>query len=397
MVPFGRASDGTSKAGASKVAGEPSITAKSAVIMDALSGRVLWSRGMDTPRFPASTTKVMTALLLVERCKPDELIVAPAGIERVDPSSMHLRAGEKVSAHDMLYALMLRSANDGAVAVARHISGSVAGFAKLMNERAKELGCTETNFENPNGLNNRRHVTSAHDLALIAREAMKHEAFREVVRSVRYRISRSMNQKDVWMVSKNKLLRHDKTVDGVKTGWTVPAGHCYVGSAFRKGVRLITVVLHSNGWQADDEALVNWGYENFEPQFLTGERAPHAELGCLGHKVEIGAPDGVYALVRQGEAPVRVDFVVDPKLSSGKGEIGGPVEVGQQVGTFRIGSGDEAFEVPALALNAVSAKPIAASVTPGRLNWPTAVLGLGLAGGALAMRKKARSWLGAAS
>jgi len=126
------------------------------------------SKNADIPRYPASTTKVMTGLLLAENTLPEDTIVAPSDVDAITGSKMHLKPGEKVSAGDMLYALMLRSANDGCYAVALHISGSVPAFAKLMNQRAQELGCTHTHFHNPNGLNDTQHLTTAHDLAMIA-------------------------------------------------------------------------------------------------------------------------------------------------------------------------------------------------------------------------------------
>ncbi len=147
------------------------VSAKSAIIIDAGSGKVLWSKNAESSMFPASTTKIMTALLLIEHCKMTDMITAPADIEKVKEASMHLKPGEQVSVHDMLYALMLRSANDGCYAVATHISGSVEEFSKLMNLRARQAGCTHTHFHNPNGLNDRDHTTTAHDLALMGRAA----------------------------------------------------------------------------------------------------------------------------------------------------------------------------------------------------------------------------------
>jgi len=238
------------------------VSAKSAVVMDANTGKILWAKNADTPRYPASTTKIMTALLLIEHCSPNDIIVAPADVTNVKEASMHLKPFEKVTAHDMLYALLLRSANDGCYAVACHIAGSVPAFADMMNKRAKELGCTHTNFHNPNGLNDTLHYTSAHDLALIARAAMKLEAFREVVRTYKYQIARSINTKDLTMVSHNKVLPKDPTADGIKTGYTVPAGHCFVGSATRNGYRVITVVLNSDHWQKDNQDMMRWAYTN---------------------------------------------------------------------------------------------------------------------------------------
>jgi len=249
------------------------VSAKSAVVMDASTGKILWAKNADAAMYPASTTKIMTALLLLEHCAPNEIITAPADVTNVKEASMHLKPFERVTAQDMLYALLLRSANDGCYAVACHISGSVPAFADLMNKRAKELGCTNTNFHNPNGLNDPLHYTSAHDLALIAREAMKLEAFRDVVKTYKHQIDRSINTKDRTMVSHNKVLPKDPTADGIKTGYTVPAGHCFVGSATRSGFRVITVVLKSDHWQKDSQDMMHWAYANHARMQLVPQNA----------------------------------------------------------------------------------------------------------------------------
>jgi D-alanyl-D-alanine carboxypeptidase (penicillin-binding protein 5/6) len=258
------------------------ISAKSAIIIDAGSGKVLWERDADVLRYPASTTKIMTGMLLLERCLPDDLITAPVGIDKIPPSSMHLKPNEQVSAKDMLYALMLRSANDGAVAVANHVSGSIPAFAELMNERAREIGCRSTHFHNPNGLNDPEHVTTARDLAMIAREAMKYEAFREVVRTRKYQIQRSINQKDLFMVTRNRWLYKDSTADGIKTGYTKDAGNCYVGSATRNGFQVITVILKSDNWLKDNQQMLDWSFKNYSRFMSIHKGGAVASLAVAG-------------------------------------------------------------------------------------------------------------------
>lgn len=244
------------------------VSAESAIIIDAESGKVLWQKDPDASRFPASTTKIMTAMLLIEHCTPDEIITAPADIETVKEASMHLKPGEKITAGDMLYALMLRSANDGCVAVADHVAGSVPKFVDLMNSRAKELGCTNTHFDNPNGLNDDKHTTTAHDLAVIARAAMRYPAFAEAVRTYRRVIRRDPKiSKDCLLVNHDKYLMKDPSADGIKTGWTIPAGRCFVGSATRDGYRIITVVLKSNDWQKDHNAMLNWAFADHQREY----------------------------------------------------------------------------------------------------------------------------------
>jgi len=238
------------------------VSAQSAAIFDEASGRMLWSKNAEVLRYPASTTKIMTALLLIERCRPDEVIVAPKDTETVTNSSMHLRPGEKILAREILYGILLRSANDACHAVAVHIAGSDLQFAKLMNERAKQLGCKNPSFHNPHGLNDKDHKVSARDLGLIACEAMKYPEFRQAVRQKKYLVERSANQEDRWMINHNKALWHDPTTDGIKTGFTVPAGRCFVGSATRDGYRLITVILNSQDWKADHSAMLKWAFAN---------------------------------------------------------------------------------------------------------------------------------------
>lgn len=282
------------------VAGAQAVSAESATAIDAASGKVLWSRNADEPLYPASTTKIMTALLLLEKCKPDEVITAPEDVESVKEATMHLKPGERIRAKDMLYALMLRSANDGCYAVACHIAGSVPKFSDLMNERAKELGCTHTHFDNPNGLNDPMHYTTAHDLALIAREAMKHPEFREAVGTERIKINRGTNWKDLVMVNHNKILFHDPSCDGIKTGWTIPAGHCFVGSAERDGWRVITVVLKSKHWQNDTEGLFNWAYASFQrkQEVAAGQVVCQAKVqGGVAGQVPVQAAEDAYSLV----------------------------------------------------------------------------------------------------
>ncbi|MBI1756853.1 MAG: D-alanyl-D-alanine carboxypeptidase [Fimbriimonas ginsengisoli] len=363
------------------------VQAASAIAIDADSGKVLFAKNADVKRFPASTTKIMTALLLIERRNPDEAIVAPADIEDTKESSLHLKAGESITAHDMLYALLLRSANDASVAVARHIAGSVDAFAQMMNERALEIGCTNTHFSNPNGLNDPTHVTSAHDLALIAREAMRYPEFREVVRSKKHELTRSINTEDRILVSKNKWLWKDASADGIKTGYTVPAGHCYVGSATRNGWRVITVVLKSPHWQQDHKALLDDAFARFESRpvapagmVLVQEKVQDGTLGT----VDLGLPEPLRQVVRKGAGDLRTEVETPPMAAA-------PIRKGQRVGALKILDSDGfARKVPLVALTDVPKRSgIAASVA--QVSSPSfGLIGGTLFAGALLMRSKAR-------
>ena len=340
------------------------VSAKSAIAIDASSGKVLWDKDADTSMFPASTTKIMTGLLLVERCKATDVIVAPADIEKIKEASMHLKPGEKVSAHDMLYAMMLRSANDGCYAVATHISGSVEAFAKLMNERAKQIGCTHTHFHNPNGLNDPEHTTSAHDLAMIAAEAMKYKEFRDAVKTYKYEINRSINMHDRVMINHDKLLKKDPSAEGIKTGYTVPAGHCFVGSSTRNGFRVITVVMKSQHWQKDDEDLMSWSFHHFEKKEKLGAGEVVGKIHIPGSSIgsiPVALAQPAYTLGPVGENPARAteEVVPLPKLQA-------PIKKGDHVGDLVLKDADGFVQkVPVIAQADVPKEGIVSAVRSG--------------------------------
>jgi serine-type D-Ala-D-Ala carboxypeptidase (penicillin-binding protein 5/6) len=322
------------------------ISAKSAVILDGVTGRVLWGKEPDKAMYPASTTKIMTAMLLIEHCKEDELITAPANIKTIGESSMHLQPGEQLSMRNLLWGILLRSANDGCYDAAIHVGGTIPGFAKMMNDRAAEIGCTNTHFTNPNGLHDPKHWTSAHDLALMAREAFKLPLFAEVVKNNRHQIARSMNTKDVWMVSKNHFIGRDPTADGVKTGYTVPAGHTYVGSATRGGYRIITAIMKSDHWELDHDAMLKWAFANFDHLTVArkGDAVPDISIdGAAQPKVSGTLADDVQDCVPKGSASQLTATFEPDKISA-------PVQAGQKLGNevYSDGSG-YTVRVPVLA------------------------------------------------
>ncbi len=247
----------------------PQVQARAAVLIDAETGQTLYARRAHQQLPPASLTKIMTAILVLEQCALDDVVTASQRAVDTKPSSMNLRVGEQVKVRDLLYALMLRSANDAAVALAEHTAGSVEAFAKLMNEKARELGANNTRFVNPHGLHDPRHLSTAYDLALITRYAMGNETFRAIVKTPYYIVERSHNQEDLWMANKAKFLREYAYAEGVKTGYTNPAGFCFAGSAMRDGRRLISVVLNSPRREADTIALMEHGYKDWERVELT--------------------------------------------------------------------------------------------------------------------------------
>lgn len=306
----------------------PQVDAASAILMDQDTGAVIWEKDADTPREPASTTKVMTAMLLLEHTTPDEVLTAPEGVEEVIGASLHLKPGERLTSDALLRALMLRSANDACFTVALHISGSLEGFSQLMNQRARELGATRTNFVNPHGLSDPRHVTTARDLALIARAAMRYPRLAEVAAMQRSWIERSLNQEDLLLISKNRLLARDPRAGGIKTGWTTPARQCFVGQAEYGGMRIITVVLRSEQWLVDSQSLFDYAFDHYERRRVVeaGQRVGSAPIaGGEAREVAAMVKEEHWAVVRkEGEAP-EVGFEPLPDLQA-------PMNLGQVVG-----------------------------------------------------------------
>lgn len=363
------------------------VSAPSAIVIDATSGKVLWQKDADESRFPASTTKIMTALLLIEHCLPDDVITAPADVEKVKEASMHLKPGEKVTVRNMLYAMMLRSANDGCYAVAMHIAGSVEAFAKMMNDRAKQIGCTNTHFHNPNGLNDPQHTTTAHDLALIGREAMRYPIFREVVKTYKYKIDRSENVHDRIMVNHDKYLRKDPTADGIKTGYTVPAGHCFVGSSSRNGFRVITVVMKSPHWQNDHHALLDYAFQNFEAQspMHAGEFAATIPVkGGVAPAVRAVLGDDTHFVEVKGtQANVTKTVISDPAITA-------PIKKGQHVGVLLVqDKGGFSQRLPLLASEDLPANSVL-SLSRSGPRGSFEMMGAALCAGALLVRGRSR-------
>jgi len=248
------------------------VSADSAVLMDAATGQILYSKNMDSAFPPASTTKLMTALLTLESCKLDDIVTVGKNPPLADGSKIYIFQDEQIKVNDLLHALLLASANDCAEALAEHISGSIDDFAKLMNKRAKKLGCENTNFVNPSGLFDPNHKTSAKDLALIMRELSKHPEYTKIATTESYNIqptNKSAVARPLW--NENKLIQkyskyfYDGCLGG-KTGYTIQSQHSYVCAATRNNQKLIVALIHDSKktfWQ-DSTALLNYGFKNFE-------------------------------------------------------------------------------------------------------------------------------------
>ena len=365
--------------------GSPQVGAASAIAVDAKTGKVLWSRAPDVRRYPASTTKILTTLIFLESVPAKQVISAPLDIEGVTGSSLYLKPFERVSAEDLAYAIMLRSANDAAYTAALRVGGTIEGFADLMNARALEIGCRGSHFTNPHGLHDERHYTTARDLALIAREALGNERFARIVRTERRGIDRSDNDFDVLLLSRNEFLKRDDSATGIKTGWTDPAGRCFVGSAERDGVSIITVVLKGQDWLADTEHLVDWTFDNWGYARLAGAGEVVAELPARGYRrglVRLVVHEEVRSLAAEGK-----DLEYEPDLAGLV--VRPPLRKGQEVGTLVLREPD-GTEHP---VTVYSADDVAGAglFTPENLLSPSwlAIIAA-LAGGAWLVRRKVR-------
>jgi D-alanyl-D-alanine carboxypeptidase len=240
----------------------PPLTARSAILVDAGTGRVLWALRPHLRRRVASTTKIMTALVALRRLAPGDVVTVPRAVLRVPLVKEGLRPQERVRAWKLFYGLLLYSGNDDALALAVASAGSRANFVTLMNLEARRLGMRDTHFAGPSGVVDRDNYSSAWDLAALTRVALRDKRFRSIVgtRSIRVRWAAPTFAKVY--VNKNQLLGGYRGADGVKTGWTTLAGHCLVASAHRGRTRLIAVVLGARDQYRDARRLLNYGFRS---------------------------------------------------------------------------------------------------------------------------------------
>ena len=246
-------------------ASEPKVLADSAILVEASTGRIIYEKNADTYREPASMTKMLTCIIALEELSQNEEVIMSREGVLAEDNTLNWSTGDSVSAKDMISAVMLVSENGGAIALAETVSGSVYQFADLMNDKAKQIGCTSSNFENPNGLPNANHYSTAKDMARIAVYCMKNATFREIVDTRRTSIH-WIYPKDKWseLNNTNELLGKYKGANGIKTGWTRAAGGCLTASAKRGDVELIAVIMHSpdHDTRFDDATeLFNYGFE----------------------------------------------------------------------------------------------------------------------------------------
>lgn len=318
-----------------------------AVLIDRASGRILLEKDKDKKLPEASTTKIMTALLAIEKGNLSDVITVSRNASGVEGSSIWLAVGEHVTLENLLYGLMLSSGNDAAVAVAEHIGGSVDNFVAEMNAKAKQIGAVNTNFVNPNGLYNKEHYTTAYDLALITAYAMKNETFRKIVSTVHWNMPWEGHEWDRSLKNKNRNLWEYDGATGVKTGYTIDSGRCFVASAERNGMELITVLLDDYDMFEDSRTLLDYGFTNYQKVNIVnkGDLLGTAEVeNGIAKKVDaIAEADFSYPCTSEEGASIRKELKLNQTMAA-------PIKKGEEIGKLELYLGGQKMcEIPAVA------------------------------------------------
>ena len=297
------------------------LSAQKAILTDAATGRVLYEKNADSRSLIASTTKIMTALIVCEQCNVLDRMRIPKEAVGIEGSSMYLQEGEVLTIQELLYGLMLHSGNDAAVALAIYCGGTVEGFAELMNDKAHQLGMKDSHFENPNGLDAPGHYSTARDLAILASYAMNNPIFSKTVSTKNIAIGQR------YLHNHNKLLWQVPGADGVKTGYTRAAGRILVSSALRDGRRLVAVTINAPDDWNDHRALLEQGFSGFSHCSLVqaGQLIGSAEIagGDCGRVQLLAGEDFDYALAPEEEVSL---------LIPGTGFVYAPVTAGAAAG-----------------------------------------------------------------
>jgi serine-type D-Ala-D-Ala carboxypeptidase (penicillin-binding protein 5/6) len=337
-------------------------------LIDVSSGNLLYSINPNTPREPASLTKIMAATILLENGRLSDTVVAPPQVAGVPESSLHLRPGERISLEDLLYAMLLRSANDTPVAGAVYLSGSIPKFVDLMNEKAQEIGCTHTHFVTPNGLYDPNHYSTAYDLALMARYAViNFPMFDQIVKTQRRRVHRSIDQNDTLVVNTaSSFLKYFPGGDGIKTGYISQAGHCFVGSATRNGWRLIAVALDSPGCREDVMQMLSYGFAHFSPVVAVPQGTPEGTVRVPGFaaSVPVATAHTLNEIVSKDHPAVSASTLTTSVAALPPADVAVPVRAGEIVGTLILYQAGKPVGTTELAATTNIATP-AAAVTRG--------------------------------
>lgn len=314
------------------------VSAKSAVLIEASTGTVISAKNANMRLPMASTTKIMTALVAIENCDISTVVTVSPDAVGVEGSSIYLFEGEQLTLEELLYALLLASANDAAAAIAIEVGGSIEGFAEMMNDKAREMGLSDTHFTNPHGLDDPEHYTTAAELAKIASVAMKNEVFRTIVSTRKRTIPQNDGEGVRLLVNHNKLLNSYEGCIGVKTGFTKQSGRCLVSAAERDGIELIAVTLSAPDDWNDHKTMLDYGFSLYESRTLCGEGEFQYIMPVISGNMEyvilknerdvaltlpknaaeaectVELPSFIYAPVSQGEQVGSLIYTVDGKI-----------------------------------------------------------------------------------
>lgn len=315
---------------------EPKVLADSAILVESSTGRIIWEKNSEIEREPASMTKMLTCILALEKLNPLEEVIMSNEAVMTEDNTLAWTTGDSVPAKDMVIAVMLVSENGGAVALAQTVSNSVSQFADLMNDKAKEIGCTDSHFENPNGLPAPRHYSTAKDMARIAVYCMKNQDFREIVNTKRTSI-RWIYPKDKWseLNNTNELLTKYKGANGIKTGWTRAAGGCLTASAKRGDTELIAVIMHSPDHDTrfeDATNLFNYGFERVRMVNAIDKNRVEKTIFVRGGSqatITVGVQDDLNFPLLAGEDPkfLKVTYDLPKVVDAGEG-----IQIGKVLG-----------------------------------------------------------------
>lgn len=301
------------------------VSAQRAILMDAVTGRVIYEKNADEQSLIASTTKIMTALIVCEQCNVLDRMRIPKEAVGIEGSSMYLKEGEILTVQELLYGLMLHSGNDAAVALAIYCGGTVEGFAELMNDKARVLGLTGTHFVNPNGLDAPGHYSTARDLAVLSAYAMDNPIFRQTVST------KTVTVGERYLHNHNKLLWRVDGADGVKTGYTRAAGRILVSSATRTGRRMVCVTINDPDDWTDHAMLLEKGFSGYQIQRIVSEG------DCLGRAEIAGGRQGSVELLAAEDFDYSMaDTETAVIVISGPGFVYAPVVQGAEAGMAHI-------------------------------------------------------------
>ena len=253
------------------------VDAKASLVIEGNSGKVIYEDNAQVQNYPASVTKILTAIIVLEKCELNDIVtVSKSAISNIPSGYVvaPLLEGEKIKVEDLLYALMLKSSNDAAYVLAEHVGGSVDGFSEMMNKKAEDIGCKNSHFVNPNGIHNDNHYTTAYDMYLIAKYAMKNEKFVKIVSTYQYTLpaTNKYRKNDRIMKNTNNFVNptnkyYDEYVKGIKTGTTLQAGNCLITSTSKNGFDVITVILGAKTSESkfsETKKMINYVFDNYE-------------------------------------------------------------------------------------------------------------------------------------